>query len=117
MMKAAETGCTGCAKCGDEKPPVRAPRIAWALIPLAWTALLLVGACSALLLPLNLVFIPCWLACASAVGPMARKLLDPKCGACGEPRGSATRPANVTRRAARRAHEGAMESGLIGEAQ
>ena len=77
-----------CPRCGDGRPPVRSSRLAWAIFPLVWAPLFLVGAGAALLLPLNLILVPCWLACASAVGALARRLLDPRCAACGESRGT-----------------------------
>lgn len=115
-----------CACCGDKNPPVRAPKIAWALIPLAWTLILGIGSALAILIPLNLVFIPCWFAVGSSLGALAREVIDPKCGACGAPRGasyaswSANKSAadrralaDFARRATRPANEGAVEGGLI----
>jgi hypothetical protein len=111
-------GGSRCSRCGDDKAPVRAPRLAWAVIPLVWTALILLGACSALLLPANLLLVPCWLAVGSSVGTLARELLDPKCGRCGANRGSssASRSAYVTRRPSGPTDERAMKGGLVGEA-
>jgi hypothetical protein len=115
-MLTANEGCGRCARCGDDKPPVRASRLlAWVVVPLAWILLFAVGLGSALCLGLNLVLIPCWFACACALGPLARKLLDPKCGSCGEPRGS-TSTAYVARRPPRPADERAVEGRLVGEA-
>jgi hypothetical protein len=105
-----------CAACADDGPAVRAPRLAAVVIPIAWAFILLFGACLAILVPLNLVLIPCWVAVGSSLGPLARELLDPKCKACGAPRGSARSAANVARRASRPAHEGTMEGTLVGEA-
>lgn len=116
MLTSNDVGGTRCPSCGDREPPVRAPRIAWAVIPLVWGPLIVVGVCCALLMGLNLVLVPCWLACAGAVGPVARKLLDPKCGACGEPRGSAPGAAHVAGGPAGPADERAVERRLIGEA-
>lgn len=111
-----KSGCVKCPSCGDGRPAVRAPRMSWVLVPLAWSVLIGAGVASALLLPLNIVLIPCWLACAGAVGPLARKLLDPKCAACGEPRGSATGAAHLAGRPSGPADERAVKRGLIGEA-
>lgn len=115
-----------CANCGDKNPPVRAPKIAWALIPLAWTLILGIGSVLAILVPLNLILIPCWFAVGSSLGALAREVLDPKCGGCGAPRGasyaswSANKSAadrralaDFARRAARPANEGAVEGGLV----
>jgi len=114
-MTTAAAASSKCPRCGDEHPAVRAPKAAWAIIPLAWIALIALGVVSALSLPLNLVLIPCWLACASAVGQLARGLLDPKCGACGEPRASTNPTAYVTGGSTGPAHESPMKGGLIGE--
>jgi hypothetical protein len=105
-----------CSRCGDDRPAKRAPRVALALIPLAWAVVLLFGAVLAILVPLNLVLIPCWLAVGTSLGALAREVLDPKCAGCGAPRVSAGRAAHVARRTSRPAHEGAMEGGLVGEA-
>lgn len=116
MATANDVGCARCPSCGDRGPAVRAPRIARAFVPLAWAVLIAAGMCSALLLPLNMVLIPCWLACASAVGPLARKLLDPKCGGCGEPRGSAARAAHVAGGPSGPSDEGAVKGRLVRKA-
>lgn len=72
-----------CGACG-ERGTLRAPsRGWWIVVGLAWAVLLLFGACSALLLPLNFVLVPAWLACASAIGPLARRASEPHCRACG----------------------------------
>src|SRR5262245_46849854 len=70
-----------CATCGDHSPAVRRPRILAALLPIAWAFILFFGACLAILVPLNLILIPCWLMVGSSLGPLARELLDPHCGA------------------------------------
>lgn len=107
-----------CPKCGDGQPPVCAPRIAaWVIIPTAWIVLLAWGAVAFVLMPLNLVLVPCWLACACAVGPLHRKLLDPKCGACGETRGSATTVAYLAGSSAGPSNERSVKGRLIGEAE
>jgi hypothetical protein len=115
-----------CPSCGEAKPAGRVPKIvAWSVIPVMWTAMIGFGACLAILVPANLVLIPCWLMVASSLGPLAREMLDPKCEGCGEPRGfSSSAPAwrrttggsaasNVSRRATRPTHEGAMEGSLV----
>jgi hypothetical protein len=116
MTSSASEACAKCPTCGDDKPAVRAPRVAHAIIPLGWAAILLFGACLAILVPLNLVLIPCWLAVGTSLGALARELLDWKCASCGAPRGSAARAPYVARRSPRPAHERAMEGGLVGEA-
>lgn len=103
-----------CASCGDHNPPVRPSRVRWAVFPLIWTPLLALGVCSALLLPANLILVPCWLACASAVGPLARRLLDPTCGACGESRGSAQLPVATSIARAPRTTEAAAAARMTG---
>jgi len=50
--------------------------VSWVIIGAAWAVLLPVGVCCALLLPLNLVLVPCWFAAASSLGVLARELLD-----------------------------------------
>jgi hypothetical protein len=47
---------------------------AWTFVVVAWMVLLPLGACAALLLPLNIVLVPAWLAVATSVGPLARRL-------------------------------------------
>lgn len=91
-------------------------KLAWPAIPLLWTAVGALGVLCALALPLNLVLVPCWLACAGSVGALSRRILDPHCEGCGEPRGSASGAADVARRATGPAHERAMERALVGEA-
>ena len=113
MTNVSDDRCASCPSCGDRKPAVRAPRIAWAILPVAWAALIVAGAVCAVLVPLNMVLIPCWLACASAVGPLARTLLDPRCGACGEPRGSAPGAAHVAGGPSGPADERPVERRLI----
>lgn len=54
----------------------------WAFLGVCWTILLFLGACFAIMLPLNLVLIPCWIAMATSVGTLARELF-------GEPQGTA----------------------------
>ncbi len=105
-----------CSSCGAEARPVQPSRAWWGVLVALWVVFLFVGACSAILLPLNMLLVPCWLAAASSVGPWARQLVDPRCGACGKI-GSPARAPYVARRATRPAHEGAMERALIAEAQ
>lgn len=114
----ATVGGPSCSKCGDDKPAVRAPRLAWAVIPLMWTVIILFGAFLAILVPVNLLLIPCWMMVGSSLGPLAREILDPKCGSCGANRGlsSASSSAYVTRRASGPADEGTMKGGLVREA-
>lgn len=90
----------------------------WLLVVAVWTLLLGFGACFAILLPLNLVLVPAWLACATSVGPMARKVTEPRCGDCGARAGSAARrtATEVARGLAGPANEGAMEGALVREA-
>lgn len=76
----------------------------WMFVVLAWTLLLSLGACVAIMLPLNLLLVPCWFAMASSVGPLAQRVF-------GDPRSTA-------RRAGRRAgpsHERAVERRLVRE--
>lgn len=49
---------------------------AYTVIGVLWTLLLAFGVGCALALPLNLVLVPCWLACAGSVGRLAEELLD-----------------------------------------
>lgn len=51
---------------------------AYSVIAVLWTLLLAFGVVCALALPLNLVLVPCWLACAGSVGRLAEALLDPR---------------------------------------
>ena len=46
----------------------------WAFLGVCWTILLFLGACFAIMLPLNLVLIPCWISMATSVGALAREL-------------------------------------------
>lgn len=79
----------GCARCGDDAPPRRPSPLVRVVLVVGWAVFLLLGACCALMLPLNLVLVPCWLACASAVGPLARRATELRCGSCGAGRGAA----------------------------
>lgn len=72
--------CRACNGVGTMGAPGRGW---WVVTGLAWAIFLLFGACSALLLPLNLVLVPAWLACASAIGPLARRASEPRCRSCG----------------------------------
>jgi hypothetical protein len=117
-MAPANEESSKCPTCRDENPGVRAPRlVAWAVTAIAWTAILLTGSALAILIPINLVLIPCWLIVGSSLGPLARELFDPKCQACASPRGfSSTGPAHVSWRSTRPANKRAVESGLVREA-
>ncbi len=75
----------------------------WGFVILVWSVLIPLGACAAIMLPLNMVLVPLWLGAATSVGPLARKLF-------GEYPSAA---ANVARGAAGPADEGAMERALI----
>jgi hypothetical protein len=67
-----------CAACGQE---AIAPSLLWRVLAIAfWVPMLAFGACCALLLPFNLILVPCWVAVASAVGPLARKASERRCG-------------------------------------
>lgn len=77
----------------------------WMFVVLAWTVLLSLGACVAIMLPLNLVLVPCWFAMASSVGPLAQRVF-------GDPRSAARR----ARRRPRPSDERAVERRLIREA-
>jgi hypothetical protein len=122
---AADAAAHKCPSCGEAKATGRVPKIvAWTVIPVMWTAMIGFGACLAILVPANLVLIPCWLMVASSLGPLAREMLDPKCEGCGEPRGfsssaaapwkkTTTASSNIARRTSRPTHEGAMEGGLV----
>ncbi|MFX8377796.1 hypothetical protein ABTL70_20140, partial [Acinetobacter baumannii] len=46
----------------------------WGFLVLAWSLLVPLGAAAVIMLPLNLVLVPCWLMMASSVGPLAREL-------------------------------------------
>jgi hypothetical protein len=118
---------TTCTKCGQGREMsgarhVRtAARVGFTMV--AWTGLIVVGACAAILVPINLVLIPCWLAAASSVGPLARELFDGRCEECdgvpakaGTESTSARRAPDFARSAPRPAHERAMKGSLIGKA-
>jgi hypothetical protein len=81
----------------------------------AWTVILGFGAALAILIPINLILIPCWLMVGSSLGPLARELFDPKCARCLDIHGAGA--ANVSRRSARPTNKGSMEGCLVGEAQ
>lgn len=119
--------CRACGGRGTVETPSRAW---WGLVALAWALLLGFGACFAILLPLNLVLVPAWLACATAVGPMARRVTEPRCRACRATDAAlrqttsnvdheASRAGRVASEVAgglaRPADERAMEGALIGE--
>lgn len=106
-----------CRACGAEKS-VSKRSIVWRVLAVAfWVPMLALGVCCALLLPLNLVLVPCWVACACAVGPLARKASEVHCHACGvSAEVAANSFAEVPRRDARPAHERAMEGALVREA-
>ncbi len=102
-----------------------APKAAWALLPIAWILLLGTGSVVALLLPLNMILIPCWIAVGSSLGALTREVLDPTCPGCGALRGSGGMPERSAARgratdlaggASGPAHEGAVEAGLVREA-
>jgi hypothetical protein len=101
-----------CAACGEREGSRRPSRAWWLVVVFAWAVLLLFGACAALMLPLNLVLVPAWLSCAMAVGPLARRLTEPRCRACGA---SWAPAAEVARRLAGPADERAVEGALVGE--
>lgn len=106
--------------CSSSCNVVRPSRLRWIPIGLAWAVILLLGLCSALMMGLNVVLVPCWLVAASSLGPLARELLTPRCADCGAPSSevaSAPGAADVAGRAARPADERAVEGALIGEAQ
>lgn len=105
-----------CGSCGALSSVRAKGRAWWLVVGLAWVPLLLVGACCALLLPLNLVLVPMWLACATAVGALARRATEPRCGVCGAS-GARLAAAEVARRDAGPAQEGAMEGALIRKAR
>lgn len=105
-----------CSSCGSEASPVRRSRAWWIVVGALWAAFLFLGVCSALLLPLNMVLVPCWLAVASSVGPWARELLDPRCGGCGAI-GSPARAPYLAGGASRPADERPVEGALVGEAE
>lgn len=115
-------GCD-CKACGGMNTVVTPSRAWWVVVVAVWTLLLGFGACFAILLPLNLVLVPCWLACATSVGPMARKLAETRCKACGVQPGTREALQSAARRTASEvagrlagpAHEGAMEGALVRE--
>ena len=76
----------------------------WGFIVLAWSVLIPLGACAAIMLPLNMVLVPLWFSAATSVGPLARTLFGeyPSSNAAANVAGSATGPANE------RAVEGAL---------
>lgn len=117
MATTNDDRCAKCPRCGDANPPVRAPRLALLAIPTMCIPLMALGAFLAILLPLNLLLVPCWVACASGIGELVRRLVDPKCGSCGDPLGSAASAAKLARRSSGPANERAMKGRLIGEAQ
>lgn len=80
----------------------------WLAVVLLWPPLILLGVVCALALPLNLVLVPAWLACAGSVGTLARRINEPRCIAC-----ESGAPAEVAGREARPAHERPMESALV----
>lgn len=83
----------------------RARRIFWKVAAIAfWVPMLALGICCALCIPLNLILVPCWVAMASAVGPLAERASAPD--ALAEVAGRRTGPAD----------ESAMEGALIGKA-
>lgn len=102
-----------CPRCAHEGAPDRPGPLGWVVVVGFWSVVLLFGACAAILLPLNLLLVPGWLAVASTVGPLARRWLDPRCAACGEVLGSspARAPAPLPER--RQAHARAVERGLV----
>lgn len=103
-----------CQACGAHESVTRPSRAYWLLIAPFWAVLLFVGACCALMLPLNLVLVPAWLACAGAVGRISDRMATPRCKDCGSE--SAARAPEVTGRTTGPAHEGSMEGALVGEA-
>lgn len=106
-----------CRRCGAHSAVSRPSKAYWLLIAPFWAVLLFVGACCALMLPLNLVLVPAWLACAGAVGRISDRMATARCGACGACGSeSAARTPEVTRRSTGPANEGPMEGALIREA-
>jgi hypothetical protein len=105
--------CGACGNCAGRRPPSRAW---WLVVVPAWAALLFVGACSAIMLPLNLVLVPAWFACALSLGTLARRARSPSCRACGEWDGSWSAAPEVAGGLARPADERAVERALVGEA-
>lgn len=104
-----------CGACGAPSS-VKTPSKAWWIAVVAlWVPTLFFGACAALMLPLNLVLVPCWLACASSVGALSRRITEPRCEECSAS-GARIAPPEVARRTARPADEGAMEGALVREA-
>lgn len=106
-----------CRACGTREPPRARSRVWWIPLGMFWAVLLGFGACFAILLPLNLLLVPAWLAVGSSVGPLARKLTEPRCPSCGAPATSRVRTRaalpEVARRPARPADERAMEGALV----
>jgi len=103
-----------CTACGAHTSFSKPSRAYWLLIAPFWAVLLFVGAGCALMLPLNLVLVPAWLAAAGSIGRISDWMATARCGECGSE--SAARAPEVSGRPARPAHEGAMEGALVGEA-
>lgn len=71
-----------CAACGERG--AKAPsRLRWVVVVLAWIVAVPIGAVCALVVPLNLVLMPSFLAVwGMAFGPLARWATDPICDGC-----------------------------------
>ena len=109
-LRGAYLSGMNCRACG-EKGSVTTRSLFWRVLAAAfWVPMLAVGVCCALAIPLNLLLVPCWMACASAVGPLARKASEARCRHCGA---SATSLPEIAGAHPRPSHEGAMERALV----
>lgn len=112
---------TRCSRCGETHSRRVNPILARIVLVLAWTLILGFGALLAILVPVNLILIPCWLMVGSSLGPLVAELFDAKCVRCGQSRASYAASApprsspEVSRRLPCPAHERAVERALIGE--
>lgn len=75
-----------CPRCRGTSGLARPNPAWWLVLVPTWALLLFFGACAAIMLPLNLVLVPTWFACATSVGALARKVTSPRCRDCGEER-------------------------------